>query len=84
MWGTMDDPMMVPPKGEFFCKNRVEWMPEIPGMYKVTRLGLYHSNLPKGCSTRRRLKNDEPVALLFVVDICLVQFVRRWERQFMD
>jgi len=32
MWGTFDEPDKVPPKGEFFCKNRVEWMPEIPGM----------------------------------------------------
>lgn len=31
MWGTMNEPQTVPPKGEFFCKNRVEWMPEIPG-----------------------------------------------------
>lgn len=31
MWGTFDEPDKVPPKGEFFCKNRASWMPEIEG-----------------------------------------------------
>ncbi|OJD22831.1 hypothetical protein ACJ73_05817 [Blastomyces percursus] len=29
--GTLDDPEALPPKGEFFCKYRASWMPEIPG-----------------------------------------------------
>ena len=29
--GSLDDPEALPPKGEFFCKNRSEWMPEVPG-----------------------------------------------------
>ncbi|KAK2805074.1 hypothetical protein FQN50_006319 [Emmonsiellopsis sp. PD_5] len=29
--GTLDDPDVFPPKGEFFCKSRATWMPEIPG-----------------------------------------------------
>ncbi|KAK4095459.1 hypothetical protein Purlil1_255 [Purpureocillium lilacinum] len=29
MWGTMSEPDTFPPKGEFFCKNRANWMPEI-------------------------------------------------------
>ncbi|PGH31861.1 hypothetical protein GX50_05359 [[Emmonsia] crescens] len=29
--GTLDDPESLPPKGEFFCKYRAKWMPEIPG-----------------------------------------------------
>ncbi|PGH15206.1 hypothetical protein AJ79_02571 [Helicocarpus griseus UAMH5409] len=29
--GTLDDPDALPPKGEFFCKHRASWMPEIPG-----------------------------------------------------
>jgi hypothetical protein len=29
--GTLDDPEVLPPKGEFFCQSRVRWMPEIPG-----------------------------------------------------
>ncbi|KAK3326003.1 Mss4-like protein [Apodospora peruviana] len=33
MWGTMDEPEKVPPKGEFFCKNRTKWMPEIPDVF---------------------------------------------------
>lgn len=28
--GSLDDPEALPPKGEFFCKERVSWMPEIP------------------------------------------------------
>jgi hypothetical protein len=32
MYGTLDKPGELPPKGEFFCKYRDEWMPEVPGM----------------------------------------------------
>ena len=32
VWGSLDEPEKIPPKGEFFCKNRASWMPEIPGM----------------------------------------------------
>lgn len=31
-YGTLDDPEKLPPKGEFFCKERSSWMPEIPGL----------------------------------------------------
>ncbi|KAK4164382.1 Mss4-like protein [Cladorrhinum sp. PSN259] len=34
MWGTFDEPEKVPPKGEFFCKYRAEWMPEIEGLFQ--------------------------------------------------
>ena len=30
-YGTLDEPEKVPPKGEFFCKYRDKWMPEVPG-----------------------------------------------------
>lgn len=33
MTGTMDEPDALPPKGEFFCKNKSAWMPEIPGVF---------------------------------------------------
>ncbi|KDQ62595.1 hypothetical protein JAAARDRAFT_121493 [Jaapia argillacea MUCL 33604] len=33
MYGTLDDPEALPPKGEFFCKSRSTWMPEIPGVF---------------------------------------------------
>ncbi|KAM5370870.1 hypothetical protein ACJZ2D_008303 [Fusarium nematophilum] len=33
MWGTFDEPESFPPKGEFFCKDRAEWMLEIPGLF---------------------------------------------------
>ncbi|RBR25403.1 uncharacterized protein FIESC28_01840 [Fusarium coffeatum] len=33
MWGTFDEPDKFPPKGEFFCKYRDGWMPEIPGLF---------------------------------------------------
>ena len=29
--GSLDDPDALPPRGEFFCKSRASWMPEIPG-----------------------------------------------------
>ncbi|KAF3387088.1 hypothetical protein F1880_001675 [Penicillium rolfsii] len=31
--GSLDDPEALPPKGEFFCKARASWMPEIPGVF---------------------------------------------------
>lgn len=31
MWGSLDEPENIPPKGEFFCKERASWMPEING-----------------------------------------------------
>ncbi|CAI7658637.1 unnamed protein product [Penicillium bialowiezense] len=31
--GSLDDPEALQPKGEFFCKMRASWMPEIPGMF---------------------------------------------------
>ncbi|KAK3374239.1 Mss4-like protein [Lasiosphaeria ovina] len=33
MWGTLDEPDKIPPKGEFFCRYRDEWMPEIPDVF---------------------------------------------------
>ncbi|KAL1848540.1 hypothetical protein VTK73DRAFT_10099 [Phialemonium thermophilum] len=33
LWGTFDEPHKVPPKGEFFCKSRAAWMPEIPKVF---------------------------------------------------
>ncbi|KAF3770329.1 DUF636-domain-containing protein [Cryphonectria parasitica EP155] len=32
-YGTLDDPEKLPPKGEFFCKDRASWMPEVPGLF---------------------------------------------------
>lgn len=34
MYGSLDEPEELPPKGEFFCKSRDGWMPEIPGMFR--------------------------------------------------
>ncbi|KZO90311.1 hypothetical protein CALVIDRAFT_551645 [Calocera viscosa TUFC12733] len=34
-WGTLDEPDALPPKGEFFCKDRAGWMPEIKGKQKI-------------------------------------------------
>ncbi|CAI7655179.1 unnamed protein product [Penicillium glandicola] len=31
--GSLDDPEALPPKGEFFCKARASWMPEIPNVF---------------------------------------------------
>lgn len=35
-YGTLDDPEKLPPKGEFFCKDRASWMSEIPGMRRLS------------------------------------------------
>ena len=29
--GSLDEPSALPPKGEFFCSQREDWMPQIPG-----------------------------------------------------
>jgi len=29
-YGTLDKPTDLPPKGEFFCSRRDNWMPEVP------------------------------------------------------
>jgi hypothetical protein len=31
--GSLDNPDSLPPKGEFFCKYRASWMPEITSKY---------------------------------------------------
>ncbi|KAJ5369701.1 uncharacterized protein N7496_005793 [Penicillium cataractarum] len=31
--GSLDDTEALPPKGEFFCKARASWMPEIPNVF---------------------------------------------------
>lgn len=41
-YGTLDDPEQLPPQGEFFCKDRASWMPDIPGKKKNDNL--FHSN----------------------------------------
>ncbi|SPO06998.1 related to DUF636 domain protein [Cephalotrichum gorgonifer] len=38
MWGTFNNPEMFPPKGEFFCKYRACWMPEIPGLFHKSEI----------------------------------------------
>ncbi|KAI9802301.1 MAG: hypothetical protein M1833_001807 [Piccolia ochrophora] len=32
-YGTLDEPEKLPPKGEFFCKVKASWLPEIPGLF---------------------------------------------------
>ena len=31
--GTLDKPGALPPKGEFFCRKREAWMPEVPEIF---------------------------------------------------
>lgn len=33
MTGTLDHPGDLPPKGEFFCRRREKWLPEIPDVF---------------------------------------------------
>jgi len=37
-YGTLDNPEALPPKGEFFCKQRASWQPEIPGIFHKQEL----------------------------------------------
>ncbi|KAL0254208.1 hypothetical protein I308_101588 [Cryptococcus tetragattii IND107] len=32
--GSLDEPAVLPPKGEFFCRNRLDWMPQIPNTFQ--------------------------------------------------
>jgi len=32
-YGTLDKPTDLPPKGEFFCSKRDNWMPEVPNVF---------------------------------------------------
>ncbi|PYI34221.1 hypothetical protein BP00DRAFT_423207 [Aspergillus indologenus CBS 114.80] len=36
--GTLDDPEVLPPKGEFFCESRSNWMPEIPDVFHKQKI----------------------------------------------
>ncbi|RTE80654.1 hypothetical protein BHE90_004853 [Fusarium euwallaceae] len=38
MWGTFDESEQFPPKGEFFCRYRTEWMPEVPGVFRKNEI----------------------------------------------
>ncbi|KAK4185159.1 Mss4-like protein [Podospora australis] len=38
VWGSLDEPEKIPPKGEFFCKYRAEWMPEVPGIFNKNEI----------------------------------------------
>jgi hypothetical protein len=47
MWGSLDEPERVPPKGEFFCKSRPEWMPELEGMALTVALMVREGERPR-------------------------------------
>ncbi|WWD09723.1 hypothetical protein V865_007851 [Kwoniella europaea PYCC6329] len=32
--GSLDNPTALPPKGEFFTKDRLDWMPQIPNTFQ--------------------------------------------------
>lgn len=34
--GSLDHPEALPPKGEFFCRDRASWMPEIPSKLRTS------------------------------------------------
>lgn len=53
MYGTLDEPNELPPKGEFFCSRREKWMPEIPGRFAlrgkvndICLINTYHRHFP--------------------------------------
>lgn len=38
MYGTIDKPQGLDPKGEFFCRYRENWMPEIDGKIAISTM----------------------------------------------
>jgi hypothetical protein len=36
MYGTIDNPEGLDPRGEFFCKYREQWMPQIEGRIQTS------------------------------------------------
>ncbi|EPE27356.1 Mss4-like protein [Glarea lozoyensis ATCC 20868] len=38
MYGTIDNSEGLDPKGEFFCRYRNEWMPEIPDIFHKQKI----------------------------------------------
>lgn len=37
-YGTLDKPTDLPPKGEFFCSRRDNWMPEVPNLFHKQKI----------------------------------------------
>ncbi|KAK5941384.1 hypothetical protein PMZ80_006662 [Knufia obscura] len=37
-YGTLDKPTDLPPKGEFFCSRRDNWMPEVPNVFHKQKI----------------------------------------------
>lgn len=63
MWGAFDERDKVPPKGEFFCRSREKWMPEIPGEYHQLRDGLWGWVAcglirAQGCFTSKKFRSE--------------------------
>jgi hypothetical protein len=58
MWGSFDEPEKVPPKGEFFCKDKPEWMPDIPGTISLNHWPSKVATLTActGCFRKQEIK----------------------------
>ncbi|KAF5326621.1 hypothetical protein D9611_000273 [Ephemerocybe angulata] len=41
-YGSFENPEGLPPRGEFFCKYRESWMPEIPGSSPIIICDCWH------------------------------------------
>ena len=63
MWGTLDEPEKILPKGEFFCKNRTNWMPEIPGacfyLFEEITLEVVTDSVGQEYFTKERSRSNE-------------------------
>jgi len=59
MWGSLDEPEKVPPKGEFFCKSRTGWMPELEGRAETEVFANRGANC---CDRRVSQEGDKGVA----------------------
>jgi hypothetical protein len=54
MYGTIDKAEGLDPKGEFFCKFREHWMPEIPGKLVIEGvIGFFFANRSRNFSQAR-------------------------------
>ena len=56
MYGTIDNPKGLDPKGEFFCRYKEEWMPEIKGKISIFDNGVWFNVLWIGIFHKQELK----------------------------
>ena len=76
MYGTIDKPEDLDPKGEFFCKYREDWMPEIHGKILLSMLGMMVLMLlSQEFSTSKSSKENRGSEMRSLTVVATVEFV---------